>query len=115
MSLEDSLYLYRIKLIRIIDADTFVVEIDKGYDEFARRRIRLAYVNAYESDTLLGKAAIEYVSSILSTDVHYFMRSIKDRSDSFGRYLGEIFLDAEGNDSLGDRLMHQGFAVSYRR
>jgi endonuclease YncB( thermonuclease family) len=107
----DRLYWYRLKITRIIDADTFEVTLDKGHKDYSERRIRLYGIDAYEKNTLFGKAAIKLVTELLKLDTWYNAKSHYDKADSFGRYLYEVFLDEDCNDSLGARLIEAGFAV----
>jgi endonuclease YncB( thermonuclease family) len=107
----DRLYWYRLKINRIIDADTFEVTIDKGHKDYADRRVRLYGVDAYEKNTLQGQSAILMLKGIFIPDKWYFARSHMDKTDSFGRYLYEIFLDDDCQQSLGAYLLHEGLAV----
>ena len=106
----DRLYWYRLKITRIIDADTFEVVIDKGHKDYCERRIRLYGVDAYEKNTALGKRAIEIVNHILALNTWYFAKSHLDKADSFGRYLYEVFLDADCTVSLGQVLINNDAA-----
>jgi endonuclease YncB( thermonuclease family) len=106
----DRLYWYRLKILRIVDADTFEVTLDKGHKDYAERRIRLYGVDAFEKNTLLGQAAIKLVQGLLKPDTWYEAKSHYDKVDSFGRYLYEIFLDEDAQLSLGQRLIDEGFA-----
>lgn len=107
----DRLYWYRLKITRIVDADTFEVTLDKGHKDYSDRRIRLYGVDAYEKNTLFGQAAIKHVTSLLKTDTWYFAKSHYDKADSFGRYLYEVFLDDDCKVSLGQALLDLNLAV----
>jgi endonuclease YncB( thermonuclease family) len=111
----ERLYWYRLKITRIVDADTFEVIIDKGHREYCERRIRLYGVDAYEKNTPKGKAAIQFVTDLIKLDTWYFAKSYMDKSDSFGRYLYEVFLDDECAVSLGNFLIVNGLAVQMVR
>lgn len=110
---------YPAKLIRIIDADTLVVNIDLGfYDWRHDQRVRLMGVNAPEMDTPAGKAARDFVCGWFATHGQQMRlvtvkdRSHKDKSDSFGRYLAWVSV---GGVSLNEELVKAGHAVEYRK
>ena len=44
-------YIYRAKLVRVVDGDTFDAMIDLGFDTWIKRRIRLKGVDTWESRT----------------------------------------------------------------
>ena len=45
------MYIYNIKLDRVVDGDTIDVNIDLGFDVWVKKRVRFSGVNAPESRT----------------------------------------------------------------
>ena len=115
----DTNYTYRATVHRVIDGDTVDVDIDVGFHMTSRQRVRLARIDTPElnskdalirAQAVLAKARItELVSGqpvVISTK----------KSDSFGRYLGEIFvLVAPGiQANVSDILLTENLAVLYK-
>ena len=90
-------YTYYAKLVRVIDGDTIVAMIDLGHKTWVKRHIRLLDVYAPEVRTrdaeektrgLVVKSRLE---SFLQLRTEMFIQTVK--KDSFGRYLGNIWVD----------------------
>lgn len=104
-------YVYdRVAVTKIIDGDTLHADFDLGFGiTFREQIIRLARINAPELATPQGPPARDALSSmILGATVT--MKTIKDRKEKFGRYLGEIWLNGV---NVNDQMVSQGFAVPY--
>lgn len=94
-------YEYWGKITKIIDADTFDMEVDIGFDTKAFRRFRLIGVDAPEifgvkktSDEYKnGIKAKKYVESRLLVNNWYEVIVYAGRRERFGRWLCEIFID----------------------
>jgi micrococcal nuclease len=113
----DELWMYRCRLIRIVDGDTFDVTIDLGLRTYADQRIRLLGVNAPEMhgpSALQGMAARAFVVGWWVDDPtrKWTHRIRTTKSDDFGRWLGTIW-NSDG-ESLADALLASGNAVIYR-
>ena len=94
-------YLYKAKILRVIDGDTFTVLIDCGFETFVKTKIRLWGVDTPESrgknkcerGTLVKsymKEALQGKDVILSTI----------KKGKFGRYLGIIWIIEEDEKSF---------------
>ena len=117
ISYPGSLYLYSSKVTEVIDADTIKADINLGFNLVYSRKIRFYGVNAPELSTEKGIEAAEYVSDKLKPGTEFMLVSIKDRSGSFGRILGIIYLLEDGvpvKDSLNLTLINRGYAEWYR-
>ena len=113
-------YTYDARLVRVIDADTVVLDIDVGFSfEAKRMRLRLFGINAPEMNTVAGREATTFVSYWFVTHPRLVVRTIKDKTgaakaDSFGRYLAEVYAAGpEDTASLSEILMEAGHAVRY--
>ncbi|WP_090881172.1 thermonuclease family protein [Bauldia litoralis] len=111
-------YLYRAEVVRIVDGDTIDVDIDLGFYIWIRnQRIRLFDIDAPEvngATKAAGVAASEYLEKLLDGKT-VIIRTVKgkdgaDRDDSFGRWLGTIYLD--GLD-VNQEMIRAGHAVPY--
>jgi micrococcal nuclease len=109
-------YLYTAEVTNVVDGDTIDVDIDLGfYIMLKNQRIRLVGIDAPEKrgeSRVAGKAATVFLrdlidgkSIILKTKKG---RDDADRSDSFGRWLGVVYLD--GID-INQALIDAGHAV----
>ena len=117
------MYEYQAKYIKVVDGDTVDLDIDLGLDIHHQIRVRLRGINTPElhsSDPEEQKKAkeakryLEYSFLILpnlkSKDL--LIRTEKDKTEKYGRYLAEIFTD---NDpvSVNQKMIDAGFAVPY--
>lgn len=109
------LYRYSAKLIRVIDGDTVVLEIDLGFRcSIHDQHVRLLGVNTPE---LNGPNGLQAVDAKLFTTLWFrdaptvYIESYRDRElDSFGRILARVFREGDPV-SLNDALLAAGKAV----
>lgn len=83
---------YSGRVLRVVDGDTLVLDIDLGLCTWVRQlKVRLAGVNAPELPTPEGLAAREFVERLVADrgpDV--VVRTLKDRREKYGRWLADI-------------------------
>lgn len=104
-------YTYSATITDITDADTIRADIDLGFNTTIKRlRIRLNRINAPERSTTAGAAAALYLRTI-ALGAPCVVTTIKDRTEKYGRYLGEVSIDCLGN--LSDLLVSKGHAVHW--
>lgn len=100
------MYEYAATLVRVTDADTLRLTLDLG---FHMRRLdqpyRLLRINAPEKSTEAGVAAKAWLELFLKEKP---LRAMTQRSDSFGRFLAEVWA---GNENLSDALVAAGHAA----
>lgn len=107
------LYVYKAKIVRVVDGDTVDADVDLGFHTWRREeRLRLARVNAPEPR---GAGKVEGLKSkqwlkdrVEGREV--LIRTIKDRKEKYGRYLVEIFFEGV---NINDELLAKGFAVRW--
>jgi micrococcal nuclease len=125
----DYVYHYNASLVRVIDCDTIVVNIDLGFDlELKNRTLRLKGIDAYETkrnsrakkqsekfgitlDEVVkkGKDSTEKLKALLQNK-QLVINTIE--TDSFGRWLAEVYVkDIE--ISLNNYLLQENMAVIY--
>jgi micrococcal nuclease len=111
------LYHYRAKVLEIYDADTIRVELNLGFGLIWRGsdnrgvEIRLFGLNAPEmkgNDKEKGTISRDKLrEQILGKEIT--IKTIKDKSEKYGRYLGIIIKDDGTN--INDWLISEGLAV----
>ena len=109
---EDSIvsYTYRAELVRVIDGDTVVLDIDLGFETWIRdQSIRLYGIDTPE---ITGEEKEEglAVKSWLEERLYgqeIVLQSIQDKKGKFGRWLGVLFIDGK---SVNDELLSSGKA-----
>ena len=107
------MYEYFAKVTKIVDADTVDLEVDLGFKTIVRQRFRLYGIDAYEvrgAEREMGLKAKAWVQSIMPIGTPVRVETYK--TDKYGRYLADIFLDGE-EKSLSEELLDRGFAVLY--
>ncbi|MFT6077451.1 MAG: endonuclease YncB(thermonuclease family) [Myxococcota bacterium] len=82
-------YLYRAKIINVIDGDTLLLDVDLGFDVIKRQRIRLAGIDAAEMKTSDGKKSFKYLRDLSASLNEVVVRT--NKVDIFGRFIGDVF------------------------
>lgn len=113
-------YTYRAKMEKVVDGDTFDFKVDLGFNVSIRMRVRLANVDAFEvrgEEKLLGLKAKEFVLNAIPVGAPVIIRTKKDSTGKYGRYIAEVFyrkkIDNEFS-SLGEDLIGMGLAERYK-
>jgi micrococcal nuclease len=108
------MYEYAARLVRVVDGDTWILDIDLGCSVWLHsQRIRGARINAPEMSTDAGKAAKTYAESWFAEnapDNRVVLRTEKDRNDNYGRLLGTV--SSQGR-VLNTDLVQSGNATVY--
>lgn len=108
------MYEYRAKIVGVYDGDSVTALVDLGFKINFTIKIRLRGINTPEirgverPEGLIAKARV--VDLILNKDV--ILKTHKDRTGKYGRYLGEVFLK-EGDISINQILLNEGLAKPY--
>lgn len=117
---------YSATLVRVIDGDTIVCDIDLGFGIWLRKEhVRLARINTPETRTkdleekFAGMEAKEYVTSVFEDleylDRYFTLKTFKDNG-KYGRYVAEVLLHLSDGKvvNLNDDLLDRGLAVPYQ-
>lgn len=117
--MNDKLYWYRGKVLRVVDGDTLDVEFDLGMNTFVRERVRLAGIDTPEifgmkkesEEFKRGMEAKAFVEERLMDKV-IWIHTYKDDKGKYGRYLADLFFqDADGKHvSICQLLLEDGLA-----
>ena len=116
-------YIYRAKLVRVVDGDTVDALIDVGFDIWFKKRIRFKGLDTWESRTrnleekalgLKAKARTKELLESVSSKSGYF-RLKSYGLGKYGRVLGELFImDKEGKQwNINKTLINEGHAYVY--
>lgn len=115
--MEKTIYEYMATVLRVVDGDTIVIDLDLGVDVHIKIRTRLVGIDAPELRTEAGKAAKAYMEKLLPVGTQIVCRTVKDRKEKFGRYLVNLELPAaEANvapTNINQHMVDVGHAVVY--
>jgi len=101
-------FVYRATVTGVHDGDTVTITIDLGFDTaLVGKAVRLAGINAPELRTPAGKAAQQWLCSRLVGKV-ITLQSFKDKTEKYGRILGDIWLDGV---HINEEIVSAGHAV----
>ncbi len=110
------MYEYNCKIVRVIDGDSIIIDIDLGFSHWIHNEsIRLYGVDTPECRTrdaeekAAGLLAKEFVEEALHVGGTYTLTT-KEKG-KFGRYLGTIYLTEK--TSINDALVKERLAVPY--
>jgi micrococcal nuclease len=114
------LYSYSGIIEKVIDADTFDILIDLGFNIYKKERVRLARLDTPESRTsnneekIVGMSLKKKIEElILNKKVYLTTEKKENNHEKYGRYLADIYLDINDSKSFNDFLLEEGFARSY--
>lgn len=111
------MYEYAARLVRTVDADTYVLSIDLGLHTWAHDvRIRAAGLNAPELSTQAGQDAHAFADQWFAQhcpDSTLTVKTSRDRNDNYGRLLGTI--TAPDGACLNTDLLGTGHAEPWPR
>ncbi|MFV0378959.1 MAG: thermonuclease family protein [Mangrovibacterium sp.] len=95
------MYQYQAEIVKVVDGDTYEVDIDLGLSVWVRgERLRLYGVNTPEvygvkkdsTEYLSGKAASDFAKSLVRKGDLVIVETLKDEKEKFGRYLAVIYI-----------------------
>lgn len=100
------MYQYSAKLVRVIDGDTVVLDLDLGFKLWrSGESYRLGRIDAPEMNTAGGPVAKRALEDMLSGKS---LSAVTSKADKFGRWLVELYAD---NVNVNDWLVANGQAV----
>lgn len=112
----NQLYFYKAVITSVYDGDTCTVDIDLGLSTWIRgEKVRLYRINAPElrgAEREAGLLARDFLRGQIEGK-KVLIQTIKDRKEKFGRYLAEIWLEADDGSrvNINDLLVQQGHAI----
>ena len=110
------MYEYKAELIRWIDGDTLLVEVDLGFHCKREERVRLARIDAWElnSDSAYRRRwakSIRFKGRQICPEgeILKINTSKNPRQDMYARYIAEVFYKGK---NLSDELLKLGRGIS---
>lgn len=95
-------YAYKVIVLRVIDGDTLVVDIDLGFGVWLHdQHLRLYDFDApevhgkTEAERAHAQIVTELVRSKTDTDRDVYIRTYKDNKEKYGRWLVDVSIDGE--------------------
>ncbi len=83
------LYTFKAKVLKVIDGDTLLTDVDLGFMVYKEHKLRLRGIDTPEIDTPEGKKADAFVKERISRCDFVVIKTHKD--DKYGRYLVDVF------------------------
>jgi len=111
---KEQAYLYRGKIVKVVDGDTVDVELDLGFSIYSKQRFRLYAINAPEmrgEEIEAGKASKEFLKGLIDGK-EVLIRTYKDKQGKYGRYLAYIY-SRDDDVCINDVMIKEGHAVKY--
>jgi micrococcal nuclease len=111
------MYHYKAEVLSIYDADTITVRIDLGFTNTTDKVLRLARINAWElrlEEREDGLKARDWLRSVIPPGTDIMVKTVKDKTGKYGRYLADIYSYDEECDkfvNLNDELVTMGHAI----
>ena len=96
---------------KVVDGDTVYGDVDLGFNIFHKEIIRLSKINAPEKGTPAGEKATKKLKDILSGVGNLVIRT--NKTDIYGRYVADIFLESEEGEYLNQMLLDCGVVVAF--
>lgn len=119
-------YLYKATVVRCVDGDSVIFDIDCGFDvQLKAQSVRLYGIDTAETRggtpelKVLGNIAKDYVTQMIPVGSEVLLKTHLDRKGKFGRILAEIYMPetvgSEGyqEKSLNQILLDELLAVPY--
>lgn len=107
MTLDKQLYIFKAKVLRVIDGDTLVIDLDMGFETHTIKRVRLLGVDTPERGKPGYNEAKAFTTQVVLDNDVYVQTY---QSDVFGRYLADVWYRV-GDDEyrLSHELIVRGF------
>jgi micrococcal nuclease len=108
---------YQAIVVSVHDGDTITLDVDLGFGNWMHDvKLRLygpsptanMGLNAPELPTAEGKAARDFLASLLPVGSRVQLFTVKDRKEKYGRYLAVIY-DQDGRN-INNRMIDSGHA-----
>ncbi len=108
------MYEYKAFVLKIIDGDTIDVDLDLGFKIHTKQRLRLYGINTPEirgEEREEGLKSKKFVESHLPVGKEILVKTQKDKTGKYGRYLATIIVDGV---NLNELLIAEGLAERYK-
>lgn len=85
----DPSYLYKAKIVNVVDGDTLILHIDLGFGVIKEQRVRLTQIDAPEIKTPQGVRSYQYLRDLCAGIEKVAVKT--NKVDIYGRFLADIF------------------------
>lgn len=102
-------YEYNATVVRVLDGDTIVMDVDLGFFMYVRMSCRLFGINAIELHDAGGSQAKTHLSSLLPAGTEVVVKSVQPDKYA-GRFDGVVML---GDTNINQTLVDQGYAAAW--
>ena len=116
-----SLYEYKAHLIRVIDGDTVVMQLDLGFNTFSKQILRLVGIDAPEKrgrdltpeQRQEGLDSAGFLNNLLGSYRGLIVKTENDKTGKYGRFLATIWgVDKDGNEwDISEQMVNHGYAT----
>ena len=104
----EPVYRYRATCLRVIDGDTYVLDVDLGLRVHAHAQIRLRDWSAFEMNTEAGRAAqVAAAALLLAPGARIVIETYKD-TQTFGRWIADVWIEGQPLTTLLLAHLHVG-------
>ena len=119
----EELFTYTARVGKIIDGDTLYAVMDLRFGKVIWQKLRLRRIDCPEIETPAGKRARRFVQARLNNQARIIVKTHKDTTDKWDRYLADIFYLPGESDSqkivregrfLNQELLDARLAVVYQ-
>ncbi len=108
------MYTYSAKYVKTVDGDTVDVIVDLGFNTSKKIRVRLAVVDTPEKNDIGWLEATEITKSWFESHPVFILKTDKDKSGGFDRYLGHCY-SIDMTENVSSMLLEKGLAQRYTR
>jgi micrococcal nuclease len=115
-------YIRRARIVRLVDGDTVILDVDMGMSITVRATVRLFKINTPEvrgPEKVAGHAATQHLADLLvkfacvDGEWDIIVKTYRDKKGKYGRYLADLI--GEDQDgwpiNLNERMVEDGHAV----
>jgi len=111
---------YNCTILKVVDGDTVDIHVDLGMTVSTIQRFRLYGIDAPETrgeSRDLGRSAKNHLTMLLDAYDRWSIRTYKDSTDKYGRYLCSIFMpNKDGEDdfvwTINEQMVRDGHAIT---
>lgn len=112
--MKEPAYIYAVNIVRVIDGDTLVVDVDMGFRCWQRKiSIRLTGINCPEKNTLDGKRVKNHVEQIAIKMPEGWVLVSQGEDKFGGRWNGVLYPPWKEETSLNQYLLDNNMAVPF--
>lgn len=106
--------MYAATYVRTLDGDTVDAIVDLGFNTFKKIRIRLSVIDTPEKSESGWAEATAFTRNWFESHPEFIVRTDKDKSGGFDRYLGDCY-SVDMSENINNLLLEKGLAKVYKR